>query len=1081
MFFRSKRPTRFARRSSSRQLGYEALEDRRVLATTFSFDAGNLSVLLTEPGDSAVFDTPGDNSVTINGEEVLDSNNVRLTAGDVNNITVTGNSQSGQNVQLGGYFDYNVLNDLTIEHVSSIQFTGEYTIGGDLRVNCESAEAPLTDIVGCVLTVAGKTDIYYPDFAVVLRSTYSKYFGDFSTTAYSLFINTDYGLNFGDVNVDHTLFLDVAGNVTQTSSSAVHVGLVANLTSSENISLLNQSNDFNRVSISAMHGSAALGDANSLTLGQIDVFGNLTIVAQGTVGSAFDRDYRIEGDLSDSMFNGSDLIAIGGQIQNGRFSFLETEGLKFSPNNSEDYYFEFEFTRGVLSDTFKKLVDFKGLANDAGLYLTNDVLHFFPMAQMGRTLIREGESHVIGVLRSNNIVSIFLDGEIELSFTDTDRLAAVAGSFIHLFVDDNITSGNEGTVGSTDFVRMADTDFRVGGNLDITTSGNISLVGRHRLVRGFISLSGNDVSFSGGETGMPDNRGSLKFRNIHAQGDLVVNATGDLLQAGGSVTVLGSTHLYSVGNIRLHSASNNFGGSVSAEGESIRLGDKNHLLLDKIFTAGYLEINAVGVASTAPRANMEASGLSRFAAGQLYLGTAADSQVTLSAIDIETTGRAVVNQASTIRIANVVADSLFLWSTDGDIRDNANASIQVANNAKFIAVNSIVLGDTTTDSVQVGSLTFQSDNDLIISVNGDLEFTGNSFTRSIYVDGLGNITDSSASWMQVNGRATFMAGGNIFIGDHPDDRFNAALLSFNAGMAARIEENSDMVLTGDSAVGFNAVLKAQGRILDTASNILTVGRKLYLDASNVVLGDGLAAVLRFQSLQFQNVNNLTLIAESAITFLGNSDAQNVDLYSYHANGIGNEADTNVNIVGSLKMEAALIDLGRQANDSIRFGRLTFRSSGLVTIEAESEIILTQNNTAGSLRLFSPIALKDVATSTLDVAATARLAAPLIVLGDQETDRFNAGSLSFYSTGLVSIGENSSSNLAGQNRAAVLRLTSSGHITDVATADTIIADRAVFMGVNIILGERDDDCFDVLAGIDELITMGTGIIDVRLGC
>ena len=1048
---------------------YETLEDRKVLATTFGFEAGMLTIQLTAAGDTAAIETVSSDVVEVNGQSVSDSNNNSITSEDVANIAIIGNGLPNQRVTLDGYFDYGVLNNVTIEDVSAIDLLGLYELNQNFTVETSFTDSLFLQDASSDLIVGGKTDITFPGNAIVLSASANDFAGEFSAQGFSVFArDANGGMFVGTIDVQHSLVLDVVGQLSQTATDSIKVGQRAELAATGNLLLPNSQNDFNQLNLTAS-GSAVIGEANSVALGEVVVAGEFVLVAEGNVRKLFHNEYLFDGNFQDSMFNGPPLIPVGGTLSNGSYSFEEHEGLDLQLDNTDSYYLELDFTVGNLNiGTFKKLVDFKQGTSDNGLYVVTDRLAFYGTSNTGTTKLVEGESYTIGIQRMDGIVSVYLDGKMEFSFQDTGSLAVATG-MLRLFRDDTVTSF-EGTIGSVEAIRVGYQALTIVGDSNISTNGHILLNGFNNTFAEKSSFSGNDIKINSRE---------LKLHNVDADRNLLINANGNILQAGGTISIGGKTELISTDNIRLASPSNNFVGKVNTDAKSVFLSDKNHVVLDQVRAAGNVTVIAGGAISNSSTAFITATGLSHLLADRIMLGLGDNDFVDLNLLKLEADGRAEVHHDRAVRIDSIDAGSLVLQS-DFDIRDSDDARIHVTNNAKFVANRSINLGDSETDSLVMGTAIFQTPLDLFLRVNGNLQFTGNNVARFMFVQADGNITDSSTSKIDVTFRANF-DGINIFLGDHPNDRFNAGSINFNGSGIVAITENSDMLLTSVSSSTLNTVLKTEGRILDTRSTNLFVGQTLTLEADKVLMGDGLASQLRFDLLRFNVATNLTLIADSAIVFSSVSSAINANLFTYHPSGIGNAQGAEVTIASILELQADEISLGREINDSIQSDRIIFNSSGAVSIAADSPILLAQTNTANSLRLESTNSIFDVGNSSLNVVNHARFVAPIVKIGDLATDTFNAGSVSFQSTGLVLLDEDSSSRLAGSSNSKFLRMTSVGNITDNATAETIITDRAVFRGVDLIIGELENDCFDVLAGIGDLITHASGVLDVQLGC
>ncbi|MDB5386215.1 MAG: Extracellular serine protease precursor [Planctomycetaceae bacterium] len=203
----------------------------------------------------------------------------------------------------------------------------------------------------------------------------------------------------------------------------------------------------------------------------------------------------------------------------------------------------------------------------------------------------------------------------------------------------------------------------------------------------------------------------------------------------------------------------------------------------------------------------------------------------------------------------------------------------------------------------------------------------------------------------------------------------------------------------------------------------------------------------------------------------NFQGSNNSLGSLNVNVSGDITDsptTRVVVSGlaTFSSGAGNITLGDSALDNTIFGSLTFVSTGAVAISTNSNTNLTGTNTANSLTLTSRFAsVTDNPTTSLTVTNNATFATPTagqsITLGDNAGDTTNFGTLTFVSTGAVSISENSATALTGTNTANSLSLTSeTGAITDNATTSLTVTNNAAFVtsgaGQAVTLGDNVGD-------------------------
>src|SRR5260370_11257489 len=90
------------------------------------------------------------------------------------------------------------------------------------------------------------------------------------------------------------------------------------------------------------------------------------------------HDYQFQNSLADSL-GGPSLVSLGGTVGSGTYTFAAQQGLSLSNAlpNSADYslFMNFEFSS---VSGYVKIVDFKNLTADNGLYNLTCTLFFFP-------------------------------------------------------------------------------------------------------------------------------------------------------------------------------------------------------------------------------------------------------------------------------------------------------------------------------------------------------------------------------------------------------------------------------------------------------------------------------------------------------------------------------------------------------------------------------------------------------------------------------------------------------------------------------------------------------------------------------
>jgi hypothetical protein len=173
------------------------------------------------------------------------------------------------------------------------------------------------------------------------------------------------------------------------------------------------------------------------------------------------KSYDFNGDYSDSLGNGLDLIAGGGALGGGRYDFGANQGLKLENalSNTSDYAIEIKFQMLTFSPFWKKLLDYQDLTTDTGLYIANDRMSFYDSVGDGVTPMPILTDVVARITRNGatNEVQGFLENILQWTFDDAANIAVSGVNILNFFEDDFITGKEEFLVGSTDWIRIYDT------------------------------------------------------------------------------------------------------------------------------------------------------------------------------------------------------------------------------------------------------------------------------------------------------------------------------------------------------------------------------------------------------------------------------------------------------------------------------------------------------------------------------------------------------------------------------------------------------------------------------------------------
>lgn len=173
-----------------------------------------------------------------------------------------------------------------------------------------------------------------------------------------------------------------------------------------------------------------------------------------SANAAIINSYDFNDSLSDSLDNGSNLIASGGSVSGGRYNFSNNQGLKLESalEDTSNYAIEMKLKMTDSVAGWNKLIDFQNLTSDLGLYIRNSAVDFYTSGPAAG-LVTLGTDFIIGFAVSTTSMDVYLNNT--LLFESTSTQAISASNILNFFEDDNKTS-HESFTGSADFIRIHD-------------------------------------------------------------------------------------------------------------------------------------------------------------------------------------------------------------------------------------------------------------------------------------------------------------------------------------------------------------------------------------------------------------------------------------------------------------------------------------------------------------------------------------------------------------------------------------------------------------------------------------------------
>jgi PEP-CTERM motif len=182
------------------------------------------------------------------------------------------------------------------------------------------------------------------------------------------------------------------------------------------------------------------------------------------------KSYDFDGGLSDTLGNGVNLIASGGTISGGRYSFTANQGLRLTSAlpSTTNYGIEFRFRVNDSTAGYNKLIDFQDLASDLGLYVLSGQLDFYTVGPAAGSILLNTD-YTVGLSRSGGSIQLFLNGVSLFTAADGSSQAVSAANILNFFEDDVGTGQFESFAGSVDFIRIHDDSSTFGQSLAFTS------------------------------------------------------------------------------------------------------------------------------------------------------------------------------------------------------------------------------------------------------------------------------------------------------------------------------------------------------------------------------------------------------------------------------------------------------------------------------------------------------------------------------------------------------------------------------------------------------------------------------------
>ncbi len=166
--------------------------------------------------------------------------------------------------------------------------------------------------------------------------------------------------------------------------------------------------------------------------------------------------YELDGSFADSL-GGPEMVPAGGTLDSAGYAFGPAQGPSLSGAIDPDTYsiemlFSIDATAG-----YKRLLAFKDLTADLGLYNADTAVNFYNRATSAGGVFAPGRLTHLVVTRdgATGALAVYVDGVEQVAFVDDTDIATFTGAdaIIHFFRDDSV-AGSENPSGFLDRVRI---------------------------------------------------------------------------------------------------------------------------------------------------------------------------------------------------------------------------------------------------------------------------------------------------------------------------------------------------------------------------------------------------------------------------------------------------------------------------------------------------------------------------------------------------------------------------------------------------------------------------------------------------
>ena len=595
------------------------------------------------------------------------------------------------------------------------------------------------------------------------------------------------------------------------------------------VTLDNLSNDFiNSISIST-GGDVVLFDNNAIVFEDISV-ANLTATAEGLItdskGSSISADRAT---LTGSQVNlGSNGLSVdfNSVVSNtsGDFSLTDINSLAWAG---------FSTVGSATVSVGETLLT----GPQSNIQITGDAEVFGDIVRLGVGGGNQFNSGRISVSAENNVF-IWENSGIELFGTNR-------GTFFDLIADGDITNSDGALLDVDNITSVQSTTLVSLGRAEGDTFFSNS-------IQFFAPVVDIQEDSSTSISGLANFAGTL---TIESAGSITNTVDAYIFVQDRANFIAGFAEGTDGASVEIGTRANDFftAGAVTFDvaNGNFTLSEDNDTIL-----AGESRANAINVASSGdilngPQAQLMVDTNASFSAVNVDLGGSDEDSLSFGSLTVNTTEDAVIVQNNDVLLTGVsnVGGQFIVVSGNGGIADSNTSSLTVGSLTSFIASTGILIGDDVENLFESASIRFETDGNVNITQNGDLQLGANnlSMAAEISLTALatktesGSITNLEGSTLESIGDLIVNAAGDINLGNSIGDSVTFDDLNFNSPGNVNIvtdfvsPEESFFLFGSNTAIDLR--LSTNVDVMDGTNAELIVSAFIRIAARNITLGD----------------------------------------------------------------------------------------------------------------------------------------------------------------------------------------------------------------------------------------------------